>query len=453
MRRFLLGLLLIIVLLVGGLVVWGVNNNKLEGGAPDVILSDDITHVGKNTQLLGELVDNDSGLREAKISIVQNHREIVLWESNWHTQLISSQDVVNRQKIDLSINAQELGLVQGPATLIVESRDNSWRRWGRGNLSIKEIPVTVVLAPPKATLLSSNIYVNRSGVGVVVYRVSESTTKHGVQLGGDFYPGYAAWPASPDIRVCYFAYPDTLDRNAQAQLVAMDPAGNSNNQNVPMRVRWREFSTDTINLSDGFLQIVAERFAKIAPPGTPLEIFQWVNNDLRRQSQEILKQAVSGSEPRQLWRGAFLRPSGKMMSNFVERRKYTYNGNEVGTSTHYGLDLADVAQTPVRASADGKIVFAGDMGVYGNSIVIDHGLNLFTLYAHLSSMNVTVGENVNMGHHIGNSGSTGFSFGDHLHYSCLIGDKFVTPYEWLDSHWIVDNVEEQYRQAGMSAPN
>lgn len=452
MRRFLLVIFIVAILVAGGLGAWGFMNNKLEGEAPEIILAENVTHLGKNTQLVGKIVDEDSGLRNAKITIVQNHREIVLWQEDFSGQ-DDDNAVTSESAIDLSINASELGLVQGPATLIIESHDNAWRRWGKGNTVIKEVPVQVVLVPPRASLLNSNIYINRSGVGLALYRVTDSVNNSGIKLGDDFYPGFAAWPDYPNIRVAYFAFPDTVDKNAQPRLVAMDHAGNQSTVSVPIRLRWREFKTDNISLSDNFLNMVADRFADTAPAGSPLEIFIWVNTKLREQSGNMLKQATSNSEPRQLWRGAFLRPSGKMMSDFVEHRTYTYHGKPEGKSTHYGLDLADVTHASVRAAAAGRVAFAGDMGVYGNTVVIDHGLNLFTLYAHLSSIDAAVGQNVDMGQRIGVSGSTGFSFGDHLHFACMIGDKFVTPYEWLDSHWIADNVELQYKQAGMTAPN
>jgi murein DD-endopeptidase MepM/ murein hydrolase activator NlpD len=161
----------------------------------------------------------------------------------------------------------------------------------------------------------------------------------------------------------------------------------------------------------------------------------------------------AGSAPRQLWRGSFLRPLGKVMSSFIEQRTYLYKGTPAGRSVHYGLDIADVANSPVRAGAQGRVVLAAPAGVYGNCIIIDHGLNLFTLYAHLSELQVQAGDNVTMGQQIGLSGTTGFSFGDHLHFSCMIGRTFVTPYEWWDPKWIAANVELRFKEAGVAPPH
>ena len=455
MRRLLLIIFILLLLVIGGGLGYGMYSNKLESDAPEFTMGKDISQLGRSTKIAASFSDNATGLREAKISVVQNHKQITLWEQKWPANN-DGQGAVNVHEILLNLNAQELGLVQGPAVVMVEARDNSWRRWMRGNHLVEEIPVQVVLVPPRVSVLSKNIYINRGGVGVLVYRVNESVVKSGVKIDNEYYPGFAAWPDNPPLRICYFAYPDTLKQNTLVELIGEDSGNNTTHATLPVKVRWRDFKSDNIALSDSFLSTVAQRFSQIIPPdktGSDLDAFVWVNEEYRNQSSEMIKQATSYSEPHQLWRGAFLRPIGKVMSNFIEKRLYTYQGKGVSTSTHYGLDLADVANTTIKASADGRVVFAQDAGIYGNCIVIDHGLNLFTLYAHLSSMEVNVGDNVTMGQRIGLSGSTGFSFGDHLHFSCMIGNTYVTPYEWWDSHWINDNVELQYQDAGVSAPN
>jgi murein DD-endopeptidase MepM/ murein hydrolase activator NlpD len=312
-----------------------------------------------------------------------------------------------------------------------------------------------VLTPPQLTVLSRNIYINRGGAGLVIYRVNESAANSWVQLGDFSYPSFAPWPQDPDLRLCYFAFEDSLPPQTPAFLYGEDGAGAQVRQALPVQVRWRNFSRDSIKLSDSFLRLAAAKAdgQGTAPFRSDLDAFQWINETLRARSAEIIGQAIGYSESRQLWRGAFLRPPGKVMSNFIEQRTYFYKDADVGSSTHYGLDLADVANTPIRASADGRVVFAAEAGVYGNCVIIDHGLNLFTLYAHLSAFEAAAGDSVTMGQRIGLSGSTGFSFGDHLHFSCMIGGAFVTPYEWWDPKWIEDNVELRFKEAGVAPPH
>ncbi len=80
------------------------------------------------------------------------------------------------------------------------------------------------------------------------------------------------------------------------------------------------------------------------------------------------------------------------------------------------------------------------MGIYGQCIIIDHGLGLQTLYAHLSSMAVEVGDVVERGQIIGRTGATGLAGGDHLHYGIIVGGVPVNPIEWWDKNWVRNNI-------------
>ena len=105
-----------------------------------------------------------------------------------------------------------------------------------------------------------------------------------------------------------------------------------------------------------------------------------------------------------------------------------------------------ISGTPTAANA-GTVVFAGNLGIYGNTVVIDHGLGLQSLYAHLSSMNVAAGETVARGVEIGRSGMTGLAGGDHLHFAILLAGHPVNPAEWWDPRWVEDRVERKIREA------
>jgi murein DD-endopeptidase MepM/ murein hydrolase activator NlpD len=117
-----------------------------------------------------------------------------------------------------------------------------------------------------------------------------------------------------------------------------------------------------------------------------------------------------------------------------------YHGKKVDEQTHLGFDLSVVQQTPVPASNDGKVVFAGDLGIYGNCIVVDHGYGLQSIYGHLSHIEVKPGDMVKRDRQLGRSGSTGLAGGDHLHFSMQVDGVQVTAVEWWDEHWIHDRV-------------
>ena len=128
------------------------------------------------------------------------------------------------------------------------------------------------------------------------------------------------------------------------------------------------------------------------------------------------------------------------MAGFGDFRTYTYKGEPVTTSLHEGIDLASTINAVVEAANHGIVVYTGYLGIYGNMVIIDHGLGLFTQYAHLSSIDVTEGTFVNKGAPIGRTGVTGLAGGDHLHFGIYLGRQFVNPLEWWDQGWINDNV-------------
>ena len=104
------------------------------------------------------------------------------------------------------------------------------------------------------------------------------------------------------------------------------------------------------------------------------------------------------------------------------------------------MDFASTINAEVPAANSGRVVFCGDVGIYGNLMVIDHGLGLMSLYAHLNDILVKPGDVVQKGQIIAHTGSTGLAFGDHLHFGILVGGVEVTPIEWLDPKWIRDNI-------------
>jgi len=95
----------------------------------------------------------------------------------------------------------------------------------------------------------------------------------------------------------------------------------------------------------------------------------------------------------------------------------------------------------VPAGNTGRVVFGGPLGIYGNTVILDHGLGLFSLYGHLSEIAVASGARVARGDPLGKTGDTGLAGGDHLHFSIMIHGVHVDPVEWWDPHWIHDHVE------------
>jgi murein DD-endopeptidase MepM/ murein hydrolase activator NlpD len=148
------------------------------------------------------------------------------------------------------------------------------------------------------------------------------------------------------------------------------------------------------------------------------------------------------------WQGIFSRlPNAANRARFADHRTYYYKGREIDRQVHLGIDLASVSNSPVPAGNTGVVVFAQHLGIYGKTVILDHGYGLFSMYSHLSQIAVQVGGRVSRGDKLGRTGSTGMAGGDHLHFSILINDTFVNPVEWWDRKWIQNNVTSKIEWA------
>jgi len=154
-----------------------------------------------------------------------------------------------------------------------------------------------------------------------------------------------------------------------------------------------------------------------------------------------------------MWREAFaaLRNTA-IESRFADYRTYIYKDKEIDQQVHLGFDLASLQRAAVTASNRGVVVFANFLGIYGNCVVIDHGLGVQSLYGHMSTIDVKEGDIVEKDQTIGRTGATGLAGGDHLHFTLLINGVAVNPIEMWDPHWMEDRVFRKIREAGGQAP-
>jgi len=309
---------------------------------------------------------------------------------------------------------------------------------------VVELKLAVRTTPPALSLVSAARDTAQGGSGVVVYNVGDGAVRHGVRVGTWFFAG-AALPGGSGERAVLFGVPWDEPSAEHIRLVAEDDAGNVSELAFVDRLVPRPPHDDRIELQDEFLgRVVGEIFAQtpgLQDRGGALPNYLELNRELRMRNAAELVELSRRSAPRFLWQQPFQPLRGaKVMSAFADRRTYLYQGREVDRQTHLGFDLAATARAAVSAANTGTVLLARYFGIYGNTVVIDHGFGLMTLYSHLSSIEVKEGQPVERGALVGRTGRTGLAGGDHLHFTALVGGLPVTPIEWWDPHWVRDRV-------------
>jgi murein DD-endopeptidase MepM/ murein hydrolase activator NlpD len=349
----------------------------------------------------------------------------------------------SKAELPFTIEPQALGLKEGKATMEATVRDRSWRNWFRGRTSSLTREVAIDLVPLNLTFLSVNHLLHSGGTGLIRYRLNKPAKESGIMVGGRFFSGFPQPGGSSEEYVVLFEVPRDAGGTITAQLAARPEMGQEARQQVSLKVKPRRWRHDRLNLSEDFLRRVAADFPN-ASPGNPLSAFLEVNRDLRRANHGRIKEACRDSRPQPLWSGAFLRYLGKPMARFGDRRSYFYQNREVDQQVHLGEDLASLVHSQVPAANNGVVVLAEPVGIYGQTVILDHGLGVFSQYSHLSKMEVKAGQEVKKGAILGLTGTTGLAGGDHLHFSMLLQGEFVDPLEWWDPHWLKDQVEGQW---------
>jgi murein DD-endopeptidase MepM/ murein hydrolase activator NlpD len=402
---------------------------KFEREKPTVQLLPDQKYLGEKITVT--VNDRKSGVAEVEVEVAQQGKSVVLLSEKFPKD-------VHRVEKTFTLRPLPKGLKDGEAHIKISAKDRSWN-WG--NAVSLERDVVLDTTPPQISVLGAQHFANQGGAALVTYQTSEEVPVNGVQAGQIFFPGYAA---AKDRYLAYFAIPFDGSSGIPTTVMAEDHAGNQTKAAFRVIVKPKAFRKDKIQLSDHFLTSILPYFTAKNPDlkGTPLDRFLTLNRKQRELDHQEIKKLCQNTAAQPLWSGPFLRlPNSKPMASFAQDRTYYYNGQEVDRQVHLGVDLASLAQSPVPAANSGKVVFAGPLGIYGNTVLMDHGCGVFSMYSHLSRIESEVNADLKKGDTLGFTGSTGMAGGDHLHFAMLVQGIFVNPIEWWDEHWIKDNIQ------------
>ena len=296
--------------------------------------------------------------------------------------------------------------------------------------------------PPRAVLESATRYMQRGGAAAVFVSTADPESNIRLTVGDNQFRFISNAEGTRHFAV--FTHPYNVEVADFKPMVEIeDLAGNIRRLLVGTVTKDRIFKLDTLNIPHSFIE--KKSLEMLNKEGVGKDSFLEMNQTMRVANRAKIKSVLSAAmSPEPMWDGAFYRNAGAPKAQFAEHRTYLLDNVEIDQQTHFGIDIAGLAKMPIKAANNGVVIFAEYLGIYGNCVIVDHGARVFTMYAHLSQMDVSPGMNVTKMQTVGRSGNTGMAGGDHLHYAIYVSDLPVEPAEWFDSAWLQTRIDDIY---------
>ena len=435
--------ILILILIIGaiGFVYFSPSFEKV----PPVIkiISNGYTNLRNPIHIV---LEDKSGIRSYSVIVKGNNFEEVIAKS-------ANPDLGKR--VDLAIKLPSL-INSNQIILKVIATDKSKWHFFKGNTASKKVVLQVDKISPDVEIINNSRSIGRGGSAVAIVKISDNNIKDKYILVDNKYK----FKLTPFVKKGYYialiAWPYN-ENKFDAELIATDEAGNKTQQHIPYYWKTRgiyRLKNKKIKISDSFIQNVAKRVlikSGMQIPNDPVEIFKMENEVLRKINEKLLSKLTKNIYDNKI-NSFYIRrfdplPGSAKEAGFMELRHYFYNGREISTAIHKGMDLAKIRHAKVYANNYGRVVAERYIGIYGNTMVVYHKLGLYTTYSHLSSFIAKKGDKVYKGEVIAKTGSTGGVFGDHLHFGVYVQGIPVQPREWMDNRWIRTFILNVIKQA------
>lgn len=415
-----------------------------EGEMPEITIESPQTYLGSNGVIALSVHDRKSGLRNISLSISQGDKLSELYSETFPRKGSIGVVGLPEKKVQVAFVPGKAGFKDGPALLTVHASDHSFRSLFKGNITTITQEVMIDTTPPKITILHSERYINPGGSGVVIYRVDDPEAKNGLEINDDYHPGFIVGDGRDDTYIAFFALRYDAADIDKSLIIASDPSGNETRLPFSVIFKNKKYRQDRINVGNGFLEKKIPEFEQHYPQmqGPLVQKYLYTNNEVRQQNNKEISDLCNSPHPDRLWQERFLRMSGSTRAGYADFRTYFHNSKAIDKQVHLGIDIASTRHADVKAAEKGIVVYADYLGIYGNMVMLDHGQGVFSLYSHLSQINVSAKDPIDRGVVLGLTGTSGMAGGDHLHFSMLINGVFVTPKEWWDQHWIDVTIEE-----------
>lgn len=331
---------------------------------------------------------------------------------------------------------------------VISVTDWSNANFFSGNTRTKELNLIVDSLAPEIDVLASSFAITYGGSALIVFKAQDANLKSIV-----FSNGVDEFKPFPYIKEGYYAvvvaWP-IKNTSFSPVIVATDYAGNQTKYRVAIVKRTKGYRKSILRLQDKNFDQVHKMLLQInkADPNSFVNggaKFKYLNESIRGEDESEIYQASNGFlvqliKKAPVFERFYPLKGGQVVGSFGDARHYFYKDQNISNSYHLGLDVASTKHAPILLSNEGKVVLEKGLGLYGNTIVIYHTLGVSSSYSHISRFNSTLGDELKAGATLAYTGSTGWAFGDHLHFGIIVQGHFVWITEWMDSRWIKNNI-------------
>lgn len=442
-------ILLFILVLILSVIVYFYNSSMFERNPPKIHTNETLFWNFK-TPIKIKITD-DSGVKEV-IAKVKTSTD--------STQILSKTFKVPQLETELELTIPQTSAIKNDKkfTLEIKATDNSKWNFLFGNETNVNIPVEVDLKKPNISILNHSYKISTGGVGLVIFKVTDDRLKDvHIKVNNNIYTPTPFYKKGYYIALLAWS---VYDSSFAASIVATDEAQNTRVKRISFYNKDKKYKVSKIKINDNFIDgKITDLFDEFNPgmSADNIEKFKFVNETLRIKNEEDIKK-ITTSVPEDLINSFYVKPfyplkNAAAVASFGDHRFYSYKGKQISESYHLGLDLASTKEAKITSSNDGVVVYAKNNGIYGNNLIIYHGLGVYSLYGHCTDILVSKGDIIKSGDFIAKTGTSGLALGDHLHFGMIVNGIEVNPSEWMDKTWLKTNIFDIIRNAKKSIGN
>ncbi len=439
----------ILFLLIFGGIIAGViylyNSELFERNLPVVTVTD--AKYWNLKEPIDVIIEDDSGVKWYEVKMISSGGEKVLSQE-------AMLKPVKRLELKVEYPKMNYGIDDKDIKIVITAVDSSQWDFFSGNSVSVEKSFIVDKKKPLVSLITNSYGIYKGGSALVIFKAKDENLKDlYIEVNKNlhfkvqpfyedgYYAALVAWPVT--------------ESNFDARIMVKDEAGNLTRIHIPYYHKAKSYNISKIKLSDRFLKgkiaELAYDYAQTQGVEDSIEQFKIINEDVRAGNEKIIH-TITAKTSDEMISNFSIKPfyplkNAQKVASFGDHRLYYYNNEKVSESYHLGLDLASVKMGEIKTQNHGITVFADENGIYGKLPIIHHGMGLYTIYGHCSSLKVAAGDTVKPNDQIANTGKSGYAMGDHLHFGVLVQGIEVRPEEWMDEEWIRLNITEVMKNA------